>query len=758
MALVYYEAEGGTTSFGLWYYDCAQIFTAMSTHPLASVKIRMKRVAVENPGNITLSIQETTDGKPNGNILASQVMPFNDVDDYTSQDYTFTFASPITLTKDVEYAIVVSNPATSELGYLYIVIYNLSGGTDFYVSTDGGSTWGLSTNRTMSFYNYGEALPPLVTTLDVTNVRATSCIGHGTIDDVVVRGYATKKGFCWNTSGTPTIADDKVQSIGSYSNGESIVKPVSGLLPDTTYYIRAYAYTVDGGYGYGDEVEFATAPAAPVVTTQAASVPDPIANSSYQYATGNGTIVSGADITERGFEVRIAKPSGVYDWIVHHIAGFVDDDDYIYMIKTENETGDFGTGAFSLILGRWPAVTSDTLFAGESYTYRAYCKVGEDAYYGSWVAFSLGNFPKGVMVDSLLPLLPVIDPSGGGWYPEDEIPLTVDDIPEIPDIPDYPPFEFPPFDFPEYVYPEERYTLVMMVYPPGKGVTSPPVGVHTGYEKDEEVDISVEITEGYEFNAWVGDVENSKSPVTTIIMDGNKIVVAFLIIVGVDEPISVPEVEPYEPVEYPEYPVPEPWEFIFPPQMPVPDVSPYVPPDLPGRYGMFYYAKAYTKKQMDELREKCIAYTTDNTEYCLTLRHNVLVLRQFFNMMSDNITDREEFNTFKDTLPTQHLNDLYHRRLELNDFRAIINDFISNAINNINIVNHNFDIINAGFEDYAASIDAGFIALMSRAKMINEDNPDVEMMKDVVDRLRRESKVNFNTIMTNLNVVKAIIT
>lgn len=410
----------------------------------------------------------------------------------------------------------------------------------------------------------------------------------------------------------------------------------------------------------------------PVVTTQAAAVPDPVANEHYQFADGHGTIVSGADITERGFEVKISKPSDTYDHIVHHIAGFRDSGDD--MIKTETEeynpiTGEhLEIGAYTLELGQFPAYFYDQLFAGESYVYRAYATNDVGTGYGAWVAFSLGNFPVGTPVDSMLPLTPVMPSSGGDEF--DSYPITLDDsIPVgFPDL-YYPPWDYPFWDLPDWVYP-------------------PPL--------------------------------------------------------------------PY--VDYPEIPMPEPWEPVLPPPIPVPDVPPYAPPDLPGRYGNFYYRKAYTKRQIDDLRRKCIAYTTDNIEYCLVLRHNVQVLRQFFNMMSDNIADRDEFNTFRDILPTQHLNDLYHRRLELNDFRAIINDFISNSVNNMGTINHNFDLIQAGLEDYMTSDSLNFANVMSRAKVINEDNPDVEVMKGVVSRLRREAKINFGVIMTNLNIVKATIT
>lgn len=62
------------------------------------------------------------------------------------------------------------------------------------------------------------------------------------------------RGVCWSTNHNPTIADTKSTN-GSGSG--SFTSNLTGLLPNTTYYVRAYA-TNSLGTGYGTEVTFTT--------------------------------------------------------------------------------------------------------------------------------------------------------------------------------------------------------------------------------------------------------------------------------------------------------------------------------------------------------------------------------------------------------------------------------------------------------------------------------------------------------------------
>ncbi len=95
--------------------------------------------------------------------------------------------------------------------------------------------------------------PPTVTTTSVTNITTNSAGSGG---NVTSQGSSevTERGVCWSTTQNPTIADNKTTDgtgTGSFTSS------ITGLSPNTTYYVRAYA-TNSVGTSYGSEVSFTT--------------------------------------------------------------------------------------------------------------------------------------------------------------------------------------------------------------------------------------------------------------------------------------------------------------------------------------------------------------------------------------------------------------------------------------------------------------------------------------------------------------------
>ena len=93
-----------------------------------------------------------------------------------------------------------------------------------------------------------------VTTGNVTNITSSSATCGG---NVTSAGGApvTARGVCWSTSPNPTVN-------GSYTTDGSgtgtFTSSITGLTPNTTYYVRAYA-TNSGGTNYGEQRVFTTA-------------------------------------------------------------------------------------------------------------------------------------------------------------------------------------------------------------------------------------------------------------------------------------------------------------------------------------------------------------------------------------------------------------------------------------------------------------------------------------------------------------------
>ncbi|MBR4199225.1 MAG: T9SS type A sorting domain-containing protein [Bacteroidales bacterium] len=132
---------------------------------------------------------------------------------------------------------------------------------------------------------------PTVTTTAVSNITDSSGVSGG---NVVDNGGAsvTARGICWDTATNPTISDN--HTTDSNGNG-TFTSNITGLLPNTTYHVRAYA-TNTAGTAYGAEMTFTTMASLPTVTTTVASN---ITDSS-AVSGGNVTYDGGAAIIARG--------------------------------------------------------------------------------------------------------------------------------------------------------------------------------------------------------------------------------------------------------------------------------------------------------------------------------------------------------------------------------------------------------------------------------------------------------------------------
>jgi uncharacterized protein (TIGR02145 family) len=94
---------------------------------------------------------------------------------------------------------------------------------------------------------------PTLTTSAISSIATTTATSGGNITN---DGGAsiTAHGVCWNTSPTPTITGSKTTDgtgTGSFTSS------ITGLIENTTYYVRAYA-TNSAGTAYGNEVSFKT--------------------------------------------------------------------------------------------------------------------------------------------------------------------------------------------------------------------------------------------------------------------------------------------------------------------------------------------------------------------------------------------------------------------------------------------------------------------------------------------------------------------
>lgn len=103
---------------------------------------------------------------------------------------------------------------------------------------------------------------PVLTTSDVVSITQISAVSGG---DISSEGGANvnSRGICWSASPVPTIYDNKtIEGAGPGSFTSSI----TGLIANTTYYVRAYA-TNNAGTGYGETKSFSTLEKIPETVT-----------------------------------------------------------------------------------------------------------------------------------------------------------------------------------------------------------------------------------------------------------------------------------------------------------------------------------------------------------------------------------------------------------------------------------------------------------------------------------------------------------
>ena len=229
-------------------------------------------------------------------------------------EYTFTVSQSRTLVANFEaevpneYIVSVSaNPSTGGTvtgGDTYQqdsqcnVTATANDGYEFVNWTENDNE--VSSNANFSFFVNGDrtlvanftlqVVPPTVTTNQVTNIGETTATGHG---DVTADGGAavTERGVCWSTSHTPTTSGSHASS-GTGTGTFSI--NMTGLTPNTTYYVRAYAKNT-AGTSYGDEVSFTTLELPSYTITISA---DP---SNGGNVTGGGTYQQGQSCTVKAF-------------------------------------------------------------------------------------------------------------------------------------------------------------------------------------------------------------------------------------------------------------------------------------------------------------------------------------------------------------------------------------------------------------------------------------------------------------------------
>lgn len=171
---------------------------------------------------------------------------------------------------------------------------NLNPGTTYYVRSYATNSLGTVYSNSQSFTTLPPTLPSGLTTQPITNITQTSSNSGG---DVTDDGGAVilAKGVCWsNTTSTPTI-NNSLTNNGS--NTGTFNSTLTGLLPNTTYYVRSYARN-SVGTSYGNVLSFSTN--ALTIPTGVSSVNVTSITQTSATSGGNISTDGGATIVSKG--------------------------------------------------------------------------------------------------------------------------------------------------------------------------------------------------------------------------------------------------------------------------------------------------------------------------------------------------------------------------------------------------------------------------------------------------------------------------
>lgn len=183
----------------------------------------------------------------------------------------------------------ISNNHTTDgsgLGVFSSNLTNLTSNTFYYIRAYATNNGGTAYGNEISFMT----LPSVVTTA-VTEITQTTAVSGGNVD-YGGGNTVTSRGVCWSTFANPTITDNHTTDGGGTG---TFISNLTGLIGNTTYFVRAYAVNITGTT-YGNQETFNTSPLLPSVTTTSVSLITLTTAASGGNVTSNG----GADVTVRG--------------------------------------------------------------------------------------------------------------------------------------------------------------------------------------------------------------------------------------------------------------------------------------------------------------------------------------------------------------------------------------------------------------------------------------------------------------------------
>ncbi len=279
----------------------------------------------------------------------------------------------IDVATDESFSNMVTGYSSKNIGILtsFPIDNGLSPYTTYYYRVRAYNASGVSSNsQTISV----TTLPvlPSVTTESVSLNGDGSIQMEGNITSLGVP-TPTQHGFVWNTTGSPTTDDDKIEKGATTATGIFTFE-ASELAPNTTYYIRAYAKN-SAGTTYGDELIITTPKKSLTITVdnknKVFGEDDPEFTVTYDGFIDEDTS-SGLDGT-LGLDRDLGEDVGVYainatgltseKYEITFVPGTLTIERRLLIIETENKSKTYGEEdpAFTYLLTSGELIDSDEI-------------------------------------------------------------------------------------------------------------------------------------------------------------------------------------------------------------------------------------------------------------------------------------------------------------------------------------------------------------------------------------------------------------